>query len=37
MGKRKIMAEKLLVRAESDGYKRGLNERKIALETTRGT
>jgi hypothetical protein len=37
MGTRKIMAKKLLVQAESDGYKRGLDERKTALETTRGT
>jgi hypothetical protein len=37
MAKRKVTAEELLTRAESNGYKRGANERKTALEMTRDT
>jgi hypothetical protein len=37
MAKRKVTAEELLTQAESNGYKRGANERKMALEMTRDT
>lgn len=37
MAKRKGTAEELEARAESKGYKRGLTERKTALETTGST
>jgi len=37
MAKRKVTPEELLTRAESNGYKRGASERKMALEMTRDT
>jgi hypothetical protein len=35
VAKRKATAEELLARAESNGYKRGLTERKTVLDTKR--